>query len=127
MFLDAQDKRLLDEVTKLAGRNTDISDVYVVAGVLASDGEMYFGMNLHSWVGACAELVALSNARLNGKRDIVTAVAVRRYDGATQIVSPCGRCRQIFNDFCPNINVILDTDDKRSIAELLPNSYTDVQ
>lgn len=126
MFFDAQDKRLLDEVTKLARRNTDITDVYVVAGVLAGDGEMYFGTNLHSWVGTCAELVALANARLDGKRDIVTAVAVRRYDGVTEIVAPCGRCRQIFNDFCPKVNVILGADDKRSIAELLPNSYADV-
>lgn len=126
MFLDAQDKRLLNEVTKLAKLNTDIDDIYVVAGVLTSDGEIYFGMNLHSWVGTCAELVALANARLDGYREIISAVAVRRYHGAIEIVSPCGRCRQIFNDFCPGIHVILSENDKRSIAELLPNSYVDV-
>lgn len=129
MEITKLDKELMEQVKAKLGQNCDLPDLphYVVSGILAESGKMYFGMNVDSWVGTCAELVALSNARLGGERKFVSSVTMRRVGDTAEIVSPCGRCREIFKQYCPEIQTILNDDNqnltKVDLKTLLPFSY----
>ena len=49
-----------------------------------------------------------------GEREFDTIVAV--HDKATNcLVAPCGNCRQMLLEYCPNIKVILNNDDNEII------------
>ena len=84
-------------------------------------------MNVDSWVGTCAELVALSNARLGGERKFLSSVSMRRAGNTYEIVPPCGRCREIYKQYCPEILTILLDDNQNLIKvdlnTLLPFQY----
>jgi cytidine deaminase len=74
----------------------------------------------------CAERVALQQAAYLGHREVVAvAVSAPRAAGTT----PCGACRQVMNEFKPEIGdmfVILDYFDQQAVitlGELLPRSF----
>lgn len=62
--------------------------------------------NISSLSGAevCAEAVALSAAAEEGITDIETLVVVNRIG---DLISPCGRCRELFLDYCPKAEIIV--------------------
>ena len=60
----------------------------------------------------CAEAVALGRALLEGDGQIDSVVAVRHpkpdeVDRELAVVSPCGACREMFLDHCPDALVIM--------------------
>ena len=60
------------------------------------------------------------------ERDFDTIVAVRGKDGS-EIIPPCGNCRQILHDYMPDCEVILSVAGQHAkikAKELLPFSYT---
>jgi cytidine deaminase len=98
----------------------------VGAAVLDASGNVHVGINHYHFTGGpCAELVALSNARAAGAGELVTIVAVRGEE-SREVMSPCGRDRQVFIDYYPNIRVLLTTPNgvkSVSCQDLLPFSY----
>lgn len=130
-MLDKQEEKLVIEVQKLAGEiieKTNYSGRHsVAAGILAESGKKYFGINVDSIHGTCAEIVAYVNAVMNGELIIKTVVAVSsREKGIKGIISPCGNCRQILVENNPNVQVILNIDGqlvKKSVYELIPFAY----
>ena len=106
----------------------------VAAAIRGRDGRVWTGLHLGATVGRlsiCAEAVALGRALLEGDGKIDTVVAVRhpKPDEADQelaVVSPCGACREMFLDHCPDALVIMHGPaglTKLPVRTLLPAPY----
>ena len=103
----------------------------VAAAIRSRDGRIWTGLHIGTTVGrlaVCAEAVALGRALLEGDGTIATAVAVRHpkpeeTDRELAIVPPCGACREMILDHCPDALVILPGKLKRPIRDLLPMPY----
>ncbi|MDP3985015.1 MAG: cytidine deaminase, partial [Acidimicrobiia bacterium] len=74
----------------------------VGAAVLASDDRVFTGANVENAsypASSCAEATAVAHAASEGMRKI-KAVAVACIDAeSVEGAYPCGRCRQILNEF----------------------------
>ncbi|GAA1614971.1 cytidine deaminase [Kribbella sancticallisti] len=108
--LTAEDHELIELARRTVDENTDGPDgIYTMgAAVRAADGRMFAGINLYHFTGGpCAELVALGRARAEGARELTTIVAVGNEGRGVQ--APCGRDRQVFLDYHPQLRVILPT------------------
>lgn len=102
------------------------SQYKVGAALRTADGKIFIGTNVENAAYGstiCAERSALVSAISNGSYDI-EAIAVVTKDGG----SPCGSCRQMLNEFNPNIIVII-ADEKGEIkkqcklSELLTDAF----
>jgi len=106
--------------------------VHSVASALRTkSGEVIVALSVdHFNSFVCAETAALSKAMNEGYYEFDSVVAVRKdKEKNTVIANMCGKCRQIFHDYAPAINVI-SYDFNRSdyvvktIDELLPFAFT---
>jgi cytidine deaminase len=101
----------------------------VGAAVLADDGTVYTGANVENAAypsSNCAEATAVAHAVSEGMRKIkATAVAcidVASIEGAY----PCGRCRQILNEFDTEMVYVTAAGAEfreHTLAELLPHGF----
>jgi cytidine deaminase len=108
-FVDAG-AGVLVEAAREAARHAHApySRFAVGAAVLLSDGTVLTGTNFENasyGLSLCAETVALATANTQGRLADVVAVAViggvMGKDGlptGSEVVSPCGRCRQVINE-----------------------------
>jgi cytidine deaminase len=110
-------------------------------GAAARDkkGNIYRGANLENaayGVVMCAEVGALTAANVHGAFDQLEAIAVVGFSfhphvDCSQIVTPCGRCRQIIyeaSELSKHIDVFACSGDLKhieqwSIAEMLPRAF----
>ncbi len=79
----------------------------VGAALLTEDEKVFTGGNIESSsysLTICAERVALFKALSEGYRKF-KAIAIASDDPG--FCSPCGSCRQVLNDFCSGIDVVL--------------------
>ena len=106
----------------------------VAAAIRGQDGRVWTGLHLGATVGrlsVCAEAVALGRALLEGRGGIDTIVALHHpkpdeTDRELAVVPPCGACREMFLDHCPDARVIVIGPSglsKLPIRELLPLPY----
>ena len=106
----------------------------VAAAIRGQDGRIWTGLHLGATVGrlsVCAEAVALGRAVLEGGGGIDTVVAVRHpkpdeADRELAVVPPCGACREMFIDHCPDALVIVLGSDGLTtvpVRSLLPMPY----
>ncbi len=87
----------------------------VAAAIRGRDGRVWTGLHLGATVGrlsVCAEPIAFGRALLEGDGTVDTIVAVRHpkpdeLDRELAVVSPCGACREMLADYCPDACVIL--------------------
>ncbi len=102
------------------------SNYCVGAAVLTKSGKIYSGCNVENasyGLTVCAERIAIFKAVSEGNLDF-EAVAVVTKDGGM----PCGACRQVLNEFSPNM-IVLTADEKgelkqvKKLCKLLPNSF----
>ena len=105
----------------------------VGAALLCSDGTVYQGCNIENAAYSptnCAERTAFFKAIYDGRRDF-TAIAV--CGGKDGVISgtfpPCGVCRQVMREFCPQDFLIYLHDDQGAVvsytlAQLLPQSFS---
>jgi cytidine deaminase len=98
----------------------------VGAAVLAG-GRVHVGANIENAsypLSVCAERNAVAAAVIAGDRDIVAVAVATDQDDPTP---PCGGCRQVLNEFGPNMRVISEgAHGKRadwSLSELLPHAF----
>ncbi len=103
------------------------SNFKVGAVLVTSGGKLYSGHNIESssyGLTICAERVAVFKALSEGERDFDKIYILSDGPG---FISPCGACRQILNDYAPDIDVVLvnDRGETRSftISELLPEAF----
>jgi cytidine deaminase len=114
----------------------------VGAALLLNDGSIVTGTNFENasyGLSLCAETVALATANAQGRLADVVAVAVigGAMDGSglptgTEVVGPCGRCRQVMNEAAQiggrDLPVFCASADGHRIArymlsELLPYAF----
>lgn len=103
--------------------------IHTVAAALESkSGEVYVATNIDHFSGyVCAETAALAAAINADETKFTKIAAVRKEtDGKISVVNPCGKCRQIFYDYCPGITIAVNDGgviQTVSIEELLPFSF----
>ena len=116
---------LIQSTSEMLARSGDGDKHTVAASVYASDGMIYSGVNVfHFTGGLCAEIVALARLISDSGTKPLAIIAVA--DSGRGAVAPCGRCRQVLADYCPEMQVILDVDgvlEARPLTELLPFGY----
>lgn len=105
------------------------SNFFVGSAVLTSANRVFTGCNIESSsysLTICAERNAIFKAISEGEREF-KAIAVA---GDTEdFISPCGACRQVINDLCGEIDIILVNSSGSYIvkktSELLPFAFGD--
>ena len=130
--ISEQDKELIEVALKTLQKNFD-DGIYhhtVGAAVRCKNGKIYSGVNCDGVHGSCAEYITIGMAISAGERAFDTIVAV--HDKAPNcLVAPCGNCRQMLFEYCPDIKVILNDDNsnmiKVCVKDLLPFAWKPVQ
>ena len=99
----------------------------VGAALECSDGSVFTGCNIENAGYSptiCAERVAVSKAVSEGHTDFVRIVVAGRCD---DFCVPCGVCRQVLQEFAPNLEVICLNNAGGelvlSLKELLPYGF----
>jgi len=88
----------------------------VGAAVECEDGDVFCGCNIENssfGLSLCAEAVAIASAVAEGKRKF-RRIAIAT-DGANYAL-PCGSCRQILQEFAPDIEVLVVRGDGRYVS-----------
>ena len=123
--LTEKDKELIQIALSKIESNFDDKKYHhtVGAAVKCKNGNIYSGVNCDGIHGSCAEYITMGTAISMGEREFDTIVAVHK-DFPNQVIAPCGNCRQMLIEYCPDIKVILNDDDnnlvKVGIKDLIP-------
>lgn len=97
----------------------------VGAALLCADGRVFQGCNVENasfGMTMCAERTAVFKAISEGAREF-TAIAIAARGAAPW---PCGACRQVLNEFAPDIRVLITWDgncDEAPLSALLPHGF----
>ena len=95
------------------------SKFHVGAALLGKSGKVYPGCNVENasyGLTNCAERVAIGVAISSGEKEF-EAIAISVKGGG----SPCGACRQVLNEFAPNLRVIMADEDGQLVREMTLN------
>ena len=106
----------------------------VGAALLAKSGKVYRGCNVENAAYGptnCAERTAFFTAVCAGEREFEALAICGGPAGkpVSELCAPCGVCRQVIREFCPdNFPIVLTTDGTKlyetTLAELLPLSFS---
>ena len=122
------DHRLIKIGLDVLQRNFDdgIYNHTVGCAILCKNGNIYKGVNCDGLHGSCAEYITMGIAISAGEREFETIVAVHDKH-LNCVIPPCGNCRQMLVEYCPDIKVILNDDEgnmrKVSAKDLLPFAW----
>jgi cytidine deaminase len=105
------------------------SNFPVGAALLTEEGKVYHGCNIENAAYSmcnCAERTALFKAYSEGDKKF-TAMAV--IADTERPVPPCGACRQVISELCPNtMKVVLSNlkgdINELTVEELLPGAFS---
>lgn len=126
--MNQENQELINIVTKVLEEKY-AHPIHSVAAILRTkEGHVITSTNIDHFSGyVCAETSALDQAINQGHYDFDIVAAVRMdEDGMIGIANMCGKCRQIFHDYSPDINVIVTDGNKnfvKNIDEILPFSF----
>ena len=130
---DAQsvtDETLLTMARQAMTRSYSPYSHYAVgAALLCADGRVFQGCNIENasfGMTICAERTALAKAVSEGAREF-TAIAIAAKTAAPW---PCGACRQVLNEFAPELRVLVTWDggtEQAMLADLLPKGFDPTQ
>ena len=106
----------------------------VGAALLAKSGKVYRGCNVENAAYGptnCAERTAFFSAVCAGEREFEALAICGGPAGkpVSELCAPCGVCRQVIREFCPDdFPIVLTTDGTKlyetTLAELLPLSFS---
>ncbi|HJQ54173.1 MAG TPA: cytidine deaminase [Gemmatimonadaceae bacterium] len=103
------------------------SSFRVGAALRTRGGEVVIGCNMENsayGLAICAETLAVASAVSQGLTDF-EEIAIATED--SEPTPPCGACRQVLNEFAPNIKVSSYTRDGKeavwTLEELLPHAF----
>ena len=126
--LDLQMKtKLIDAArTAQAKAYAPYSNYFVGASVLTESGQVISGANIENAsysLTICAERVAIFRALMESSSKIEAIAVVTENGGA-----PCGACRQVMNEFNPNMWVLIADPrgqllQETTLAKLLPHAF----
>lgn len=99
----------------------------VGAALRTMEGKIYTGCNIENasyGLTVCAERVALFKAVSVGERNFVALAVVA---DTSDVCSPCGACRQVLAEFCPELKIMMANMQGKmvikDIQELLPGFF----
>lgn len=133
--LSQQDRDLIHEAVKYLNKTFIPDKRFVAAALQTTDGKILHGFNIHTTLtkaSICAEAIVLGEMlRTNATcAKIVCVTSHRAALSEPFIVSPCGMCRELLNDYAPKGEIIVvDTTDKVMkvpISTLLPVRYQSI-
>lgn len=122
------DRELVAMALDMRGRAyCPYSHFAVGAALECGDGSVYTGCNIENAAlspSICAERAAVAKAVSDGKHDF-TRIAVA---GSSAVkCTPCGVCRQVLNEFSPEMTVLCSDSagnfDAVALRDLLPCSF----
>lgn len=129
--LTQQDHELIRIGLEVLEKNFD-DGVYnhtVGCAILCKNGNIYKGVNCDGIHGACAEYITMGIAISAGERDFDTIVAVHEKH-RNGVIPPCGNCRQMLYEYCPDIRVIVNDEEgnliKVKARDMLPFAWEPV-
>ena len=103
------------------------SRFHVGCVLVGESGAVYKGCNVENasyGVTMCAERGAISCAVVSGEQRFTQLVLVT---DAEQPESPCGACRQVLNEFAPDLQILSlganGTEQRWTMADLLPAPF----
>ena len=104
----------------------------VGAALLTKSGKVYTGCNVENAgysATNCAERTAIFKAVSEGEREFEAIAIIGGKEGETApFCAPCGVCRQVISEFCPDdFTVILGNEEKYEVytlGQLLPFSFS---
>ena len=124
--LDDQDMDLLGRLKDFLTQHYAPKRHHVAAVIKGTGGKEHFALHIDiQGFDVCAEPIALHNTLLGGEEVELVAAVIMTSDGP-QVVNPCGNCRQMLLQYCPQAFVVLHTDTglkKSKAIKLLPNPY----
>jgi len=101
----------------------------VGCALLCTNGHIYKGVNCDGIHGSCAEYITMGIAVSAGEREFDTIVAVHEKH-LNSVIPPCGNCRQMLFEYCPEIKVIVNDENgeliKVKAKDLLPFAWQPV-
>ena len=125
------DNSLMETALAVLKENFDdgIYNHTVGCALLCKNGKVFKGVNCDGIHGSCAEYITVGIAISAGERDFDTIVAV--HDKALNcVVPPCGNCRQMLFEYCPDVKVIVNDEQGNLIKvrarDLLPFAWQPV-
>ena len=127
-----KDKQLIAAGLDILSKNFDDGIYHHTVGcaLLCKNGKVYTGVNCDGIHGSCAEYITMGIAISAGEREFDTIVATHE-KALNGVVSPCGNCRQMLFEYCPDIKVIVNDEEgkliKVSARDLLPFAWQPVQ
>ena len=95
----------------------------VGAAALVDDGRIISGCNVENasyGLTLCAECGLVSSLAMTGGGRLVAFYCV---DGASNVLMPCGRCRQLLFEHSAPGMVLETVSGKRTIEEVLPDAF----
>lgn len=127
-----KDRALIAAGLDVLSKNFDDGVYHHTVGcaLLCKNGKVYSGVNCDGIHGSCAEYITMGIAISAGERDFDTIVATHE-KALNGVVPPCGNCRQMLFEYCPDIKVIVNDEEgkliKVSARDLLPFAWQPVQ
>jgi cytidine deaminase len=129
--MNENDKLLIEKGLEVLKNNFDdgIYNHTVGCAIRCKNGNVYTGVNCDGIHGSCAEYITIGTAISAGERDFDTIVAVHDKH-LNCVIPPCGNCRQMLFEYCPNIKVIVNDENGKLIKveakDLLPFAWQSV-
>ena len=126
--INESDRELIKTALDILANNFDdgIYNHTVGCAIRCKNGKVYSGVNCDGNHGSCAEYITMGIAYSSGEREFDTIVAVHEHH-PNGVLSPCGNCRQMLIEYCPDIKVILNDDEgkliKVGIKDLIPFAW----
>ncbi len=113
-----EDIELLDVAQTLLGRVWAQGRHEVATALRTADGTVYTGVHMEGSCrrsSICAEGVALGTARAGiasgAPLEIQSVVSVQiKPAGRYRIIAPCGVCRELISDYCPDARIWITGD-----------------
>ena len=99
------------------------SNYRVGAAAIVDDGRFVTGCNVENasyGVTLCAECTMVGELFMTGGGQLVAFVCV---NGAGETIMPCGRCRQLLNEFALPGMLLETVSGIRTIDEVLPDAF----
>lgn len=116
--------RLQAQAVEVMGRAyAPYSDYPVGAAGLVDDGRLVAGCNVENsayGVALCAECGMVSDLIAGGGGRLLAVVCV---DGASEVIMPCGRCRQLIHEHGGDPCRLLTPQGDLSMAQVLPQAF----
>lgn len=122
--LNENDRQLIEKARDIIRKNYVESRKYnmtVAAALLSKKGKVHVGVNFENKVSAetsiCSEMAAIARLIGHGEEEIDTIVAVTDNPKAKtryKVMTPCGSCEKVIQNFGNPFVIVSDTDKVRA-------------